>query len=206
MCGPIYYPPKYGVSGSELLKRDFFQLKDTLGNLFVQASQALPRHKTGYEMPHYSAPSSSACVAYKMNFNDNFDIFYRSRKVFQKDEVHWSSLGVKVQYNNLICGLQKNPLKFCMALKLWHMDLRAHQCKYEVLSNKKTAGPLLYYMPWTLPELSYGSTPAHRFFSFYSSILLICQLLIYLFVTIYPFWLWLSFAQKWNIRGLAIPR
>lgn len=35
------------VSGSELLKRDFLQLKDTLGNLSVQASQALPQHKTG---------------------------------------------------------------------------------------------------------------------------------------------------------------
>lgn len=46
-CGPAHYPPKYKVSGSELLKRDFIQLKDTLGNLPVKESQALPQHKTG---------------------------------------------------------------------------------------------------------------------------------------------------------------
>lgn len=46
-CGPTHYPPKYRVSGSELLRRDFICWKDTLGNLSVQASQALPQHKTG---------------------------------------------------------------------------------------------------------------------------------------------------------------
>lgn len=45
--GPAHYPPKYRVSGSELLKRDFIQQKDTPGNLSVRASQALPQHKTG---------------------------------------------------------------------------------------------------------------------------------------------------------------
>lgn len=45
--GLVQYPPKYRVSGSELLKQDFIQLKDTLGNIPVQASQALPQHKTG---------------------------------------------------------------------------------------------------------------------------------------------------------------
>lgn len=34
------------VSDSELLKRDFIQLKDTLGNLPVRESQAVQQHKT----------------------------------------------------------------------------------------------------------------------------------------------------------------
>lgn len=60
---------------------------------------------------------SSACAAYKVNFNDNFDIFYGGRKLFQENEVHWSSLGVKTLCNNLLHGLQIVPLKCLYASK-----------------------------------------------------------------------------------------
>lgn len=77
------YPHKHGVSGSELLKGDFIRLKDTPGNLSLQASQALPQQ--GYEMLHYTVPSS-ACVAYRMNFNDNLTFSGGAEKCFKRME------------------------------------------------------------------------------------------------------------------------
>lgn len=49
--------------------------------------------KQGCEVVHHAALPSSACVAYRMNFNDNFDIWWGQRKLFQEDAINWSQPG-----------------------------------------------------------------------------------------------------------------
>lgn len=58
--------------------------------------------KQGYQMVHHTALPSSACVAYRTNFNDNSDIWWGHRKQFQEHGIHWSQLGAKVQRKEFI--------------------------------------------------------------------------------------------------------
>lgn len=88
-----------------------FSWRTLSGTFLREHLQHYPNIKQRYEMLHYTAIPSSACVAYRMNFNDNFDIFWGRRKLFQEDGIHWSQLGAKVQCKNVLHGLRILPLK-----------------------------------------------------------------------------------------------
>lgn len=92
-----------------------FSWRTLLGTFLCKHLMHYPNIKQGYEMLHYITIPSSACVAYRMNFNDNFDIFSGHRKLFQEDGIHWSQLGAKVLSKNLLHGLQILPLK-CLSV------------------------------------------------------------------------------------------
>lgn len=88
-----------------------FSWRTLSGTFLREHLQHYPNIKQRCEMLHYTAIPSSACVAYRMNFNDNFDIFWGRRKLFQEDGIHWSQLGAKVQCKNVLHGLRILPLK-----------------------------------------------------------------------------------------------
>lgn len=82
--------------------------------------------KQGCEVVHHAALPSSACVAYRMNFNDNFDIWWGQRKLFQEDAINWSQPGAEVQNRNLLHGLQMLPLKYLNVSKAMRRETQKH--------------------------------------------------------------------------------
>ncbi len=116
-CGPVEYPSKHRVSSSELLKGISFSCRTLSGTFSCEHLRRHSNIKQGCEMLHYTALPSSACVAYRMNFNDNSDIFWGHRKLIQEEGIHWSQRRAEVLCKNFITQPSDPSFEICECIQ-----------------------------------------------------------------------------------------
>lgn len=112
------------------------------GTFLCRHLECQPNIRQKYETLHDAALPSSACVAYRMTFNDHFDIFWGQRKLFQVDGIHWSQLTAKVLRENLLHRLHILPLVWVRGARL---QFYGNLCRWSVTENN-----------YSRPEVSVG--------------------------------------------------
>lgn len=145
-----------------------FSWRTLLGTFSREHLRQCSNIKQGYEMLHYTAIPSSACVAYRMNFNDNSDIFWGRRKLIQGDGIHWSQLRAEVLCKNLLHGLQILLLKCLSVSKAIWGDTQKHM--------ESTANLTLFVHHWSPSkdaekERAPSSSTCHELFQSLSGIM-----------------------------------
>ncbi len=101
---------------SELLKKDFTELFETLQRLEVQSfiSGPLPARETNMFSRLFGLNKwlKRSCGIKRVNFFDNFNIFWGHRQRFKLDGLHPNKLGARVPKENIYFSL-RHPLVMC---------------------------------------------------------------------------------------------
>jgi hypothetical protein len=125
---------------SELLKKDFSELFETLQRLEVQSfiSGPLPARGTNMfsRLLGLNTWLQRTCSTKGVNFIDNFNIFWGHRQLFKLDGLHPNKLGVRVLKDNIYFSL-RHPSVVC-ANPLTHtpgQKMSDHRTSYQLPSH-----------------------------------------------------------------------
>ncbi|XP_073800266.1 uncharacterized protein [Danio rerio] len=127
---------------SELLKRDFCKLLETVERLKIQPfiSGPLPARGTNMfsRLLGLNAWLQKTCNMKRLNFIDNFNLFWNQRQLFTSDGLHPNKLGAKVLKDNILFSLHHPSAVYATELNDTHTPSKCpddHRTSNQLLSG-----------------------------------------------------------------------